>query len=450
MDCLLKIKNNYQGKKVLILGLGIQDGGVEAVRFFAKLGCQIRVSDLRQPKVLQVALDKLKEFPQIKYEFGEHSLDFLHWAEVVVRNPGVPNGSPTLVMARSLNKEILMPSAFLLKNCDLKTIGITGTRGKSTTTNLTFEILKKLSPNKVSMAGNLPQYSPFKIISNSEAQTVVMELSSWELQGFRENSLSPEIAVLTNIYPDHLNYYNSMDEYIDDKLQILANQKPTDWFVTLESTYQKYPQIKKHLRGKLKLVPDNYYQGQFEFLIGNHNRQNASLALAVGEILGFSTTLINPIIAKFPGLPYRLEYLGTLKGASVYNDTTSTTPIAGITALSALSKQFPDRKILAVIGGNDKKLPYEEWAEVVNAKSARIYLLPGTFSERVKTTLDRTKLETAPDLPNLFEQLIGRLDTETIVLFSPAATSFATFKNEFDRGEQFNQEYQTFRQRYGA
>jgi len=450
MDCFLKVKKLYQGKKVLILGLGIQDGGVEAVRFFRKLGCVIRVSDLRDPKLLQTALAKLKEFPDIEYEFLQHSPDFIHWAEIVVRNPGVPNGSPTLALARSLGKEILMPSAFLVKNCALKTIGITGTRGKSTTTNLIFEILNKLSPETVSLAGNLPQYSPFKIVSNHKAKTVVMELSSWELQGFREYSLSPQIAVLTNIYPDHLNYYSSMDEYIEDKLQIINDQKPDDWFVVLESVYHQFPLIKKYLHSQLKLVKDDYYQGNFEFLIGTHNRHNASLALAVGEILGFQTKDIEPVIAKFPGLPYRLEYLGTLKGAPVYNDTTSTTPVAGITALTALKEKYPDKKILAILGGNDKKLPFEEWAQTVNRLSDRIYLLPGTFSERVESTLDKHKLEKSESLPTLFEQVVSRLKPNTILLFSPSATSFATFKNEFDRGDQFNREYQTCLKRYGA
>jgi len=434
----------------LDLGLGIQDGGVEAVRFFAKLGCKIRVSDLREAKLLQKALKKIESIPTIKYEFGQHSPEFLHWCDVIVRNPGVPSQSPALTMARSLGKEVLMPSAFLLKNCYLNSIGVTGTRGKSTTTNLIFEILKKLSKEKVSMAGNLPQYSPFKIATDPTVQTVVMELSSWELQGFREQRLSPQIAVLTNIYPDHLNYYNSMDEYIEDKLQILANQKIEDWFITLNSTYQKFPLIKKYLNAQLKLVPDDYYQGKFEFLIGDHNRHNASLALAVGEILGFPSKKVASIISKFPGLPYRLEFLGTLKKALFYNDTTSTTPIAGITALKALSKQFPHKEILAVVGGNDKKLPYRDWAKAVNLYSKHIYLLPGSFSERVIDSLDQTKLQKATDLPNLFEQLLANLNSKAIVLFSPSATSFATFKNEFDRGEQFNRQYQIFRDLHGA
>jgi len=450
MDCLSKIKNKYQGKKILILGLGIQDGGVEAVRFFGKLGCEIRVSDLRKRELLQGALSKLTEFPTIKYEFEEHSLEFLRWSEVIIRNPGVPNNSSPILTARSLKKEILMPSAFLVKNCALKSIGITGTRGKSTTTNLIYTILKNLSPTKIALAGNLPQYSPFKVVSDTTVNTVIMELSSWELQGFREQRISPQIAILTNIYPDHLNYYNSMSEYIEDKLQILANQKPNDWFVTLNSTYQRVPEIKKHLRGKIKIVPDDYYQGKFKFLIGEHNRQNASLALAATELAGFPATKIVPIIANFPGLPFRLECLGTLKGALVYNDTTSTTPVAGLTALQALSKQYPNKKILTVIGGNDKKLPFTDWAKLVNTQSERIYLLPGSFSERVITFLDEAKLEKVADLPSLFPQLFKHLNSKTIILFSPAATSFATFKNEFDRGEQFNREYQIFLKRYGA
>ena len=452
MDCLFEIKQKYHDKKILILGLGIQDGGFEALNFFYQLGAKVRVSDLKDETKLESALLKIKRFPDIKYELGRHSDEFIEWANVIVRNPGIPYHSQVLALARKLGKEVIMPSAFLLKNCRFKSIGITGTRGKSTTTNIIFQILKTHLPGKTHLAGNLPKFSPFKLLPILRpSDTVVLELSSWELQGCRDNQISPDIAVLTNIYPDHLNFYEHLEEYSEDKMQIFSHQKPTDFLVTLESTYnQLEKQIKKYLRSQLVVVSDNYYQGSFDHLLGDHNRQNASLALKVAELMKISQEQATKTITSFVGLPFRLEYLGTLKSARIYNDSTSTTPIAGIKALQALKKHFEDREVILVAGGNEKKLPFEEWLVEANAKSGHIFLLPGTFSDLVKNRLDKQKLTLVSDLNELFTKLEPYLSDQHLILFSPSATSFATFKNEFDRGEQFNEHYQRFLVKYGA
>ena len=451
MDCFFKIKQQYQNKRVLILGLGLQGGGITAVNFFSKIGSKIRVSDLKSKAQLKNSLKTLSAYPNLEFEFEKHSRKFIKWAEVIVRNPGVNLNSPALKLARKLNKEIILASAFFLKNCQVKTVGITGTRGKSTTTNLIYSILKNNLNNPIHLAGNLPQHSPFKLIEQIKSNDLaIMELSSWELQGFRDNGVAPNIAVLTNIYPDHLNYYDNMDDYIDDKMQILANQKNNDWFVTLESTYQQYQkQINNYLKAKLILVKPDYFKERPKYLLGTHNLENCSLAFKVGQLLKINDQQIIQAIINFPGLEFRLQKLGTIKQSLFFNDSTSTTPIAGIKAINTLKQNFNNKNIIFICGGKDKNLPFQDWLKIVENNCKQVFLLPGSFSDLVESKI-KPKLTKVKDLETLFTKLIPLLNEQNIILFSPSATSFATFNNEFDRGEQFNKQFQINLTRYGA
>lgn len=451
MDCFSKIKKQYQHKKVLILGLGLQGGGLAAVDFFAKIGCQIKISDLKTQSQLQPSLFKLKQkYPQIEYEFGKHSDKYLNWADVIIRNPGVNLNSPALKLAKQLNKEIVLASAFFLKHCPVKTIGITGTRGKSTTTNLIYESLKKFSNTPVHLAGNLPEHSAFKLIEKVQVNDiVVLELSSWELQGLADYKVAPNIAILTNIYPDHLNYYRNMQEYINDKMQIFTHQQKHDFLVTLLPTYKLFQKhIDNNCRSQLILVPANYYQQKPKYLLGQHNIENASLALKVGEIMGINKSNLYHTMQNFPGLKYRLQYLGTIKKAPFFNDSTSTTPIAGLVAIKTIKAHYPKKQLILVCGGKEKNLPFDSWLKTVNQQTQQIFLLPGTFSDLILPKLKPTCTQ-VPDLPSLFAALVPLLTENTIVLFSPSATSFTTFNNEFDRGYQFYKQFAVYQSRYG-
>lgn len=450
MDCFFKIKKLYQHKTILILGLGIQ-GGWQAADFFYNLGSKVLISDMKTKTQLKASLEKLAKCSKIEYEFGLHSSYFLNRADVIVRNPGVPINSLILKQARALNKKIIMGSSFLLSSCIPMSVGITGTRGKSTTTNFIYQILKNNLKQPVYLAGNLPQYSAFRLINKIKPKdNVVFELSSWELQGFRQAKISPQIAVLTNIYPDHLNFYNNMQEYIDDKMQIFSHQKKTDYFVTLTTTYQKYKKtIDKYLRSKLVLVDSNYYKSKFKYLLGDHNQQNASLALKVGELMQIETPKIEKILKNSKPLTFRLEKIGTIKSAVFYNDSTSTTPTAGIMGLQSISNSYPQHQIFLIVGGKEKNLPYDKWLALVNKLAFKIYLLPGSFSDLIVTKIDKNKLTLTKDIPAIFNKIVPFLNKKKVVLFSPSATSFATFNNEFHRGEEFSKIFKQFQTKYG-
>ena len=223
----------------------------------------------------------------------------------------------------------------------------------------------------------------------------------------------------------------------------LSSQEITDLISMDES------EIDKYLCSKLILVKNNYYNKGFKYLIGQHNQENASLALKVGELVGITKAKIEPVIRDFPGLAFRLEFLGTLQQSPFYNDSTSTTPVAGIKAMEAISTEFPNKKIILVIGGKDKNLPFDQWLTLVNQVPDQIFMLPGSFSDLVEKKI-RKKLTLVEDFKALFAKLLPLLNSQTIVLFSPSATSFATFNNEFDRGEQFSSHFKRCQKEYGA
>jgi len=266
-----------------------------------------------------------------------------------------------------------------------------------------------------------------------------------------EVKTSPRIAVFTNFYPDHLNYHASMDAYLDDKVNIFRFQKKTDYVVT-SSPVLNLPLVKKEIRGQVIVSSKNDFAGSLKKLIGEHNYENAAMALHVSRLCAIPEKDAQETISSFPGLPYRLEYLGTVRQVPFYNDSTSTTPIACITALKAIHKQNDHHRIVLILGGNSKNLPLDELVASVNKYVSRITLLSGTMTEEIRRKLAKSFVTntTFEGFEPLFESLVPTLTEHDLVLFSPAATSFATFNNEFDRGKQFTGTFAAFQKKYGT
>ena len=454
MDCFLKIKKQYAQKKVLILGLGLQGGGLMAAKLFTELNCSVIVSDLRTEQQLKSSLAQLKQYPQVKFELGEHKKQSVLWADLIIRNPGVKINAPVLAYARQHQKEILMPSMLFFKHCSIFTIGVTGTRGKSTTTNLIYSVLKKQLPHKtIHLAGNLPNLSVLRLLKKVDPEDwLVCEFSSWQLQGLRQIKYSPNLAVLTNIYPDHLNFYPSFDDYIQDKQVIVRFQKTNEHFFALKKVIEQYPIFTQSAKSQKHFIKSDFYSNGFQHLLGQHNQENASLALAVTQHLKVPTLKAKVIINQFPSLTCRLEYLGSIKSVPVYNDSTSTTPVAGIKAIQAIKVKYPHKLIALVLGGNSKNLPWQEYLELINSEVNKVYLIPGTFTEEVKSSLAKN-VKVFPEsqsINKLWQTIVNNLQNSEVVLFSPGATSFATFQNEFDRGQQFTKAFMYFKTKYGS
>lgn len=419
------------------MGLGRLGGGEGVARFFAEEGACVTATDLKEEKELREPLERLKGLP-ITYVLGKHRKEDFQKQDLVIRNPDVPRESEFLEIARENKIPIEMDESLFLKLCPVPVIGVTGTRGKTTTTTLIGEILKE-GGYQTLLGGNLPGVATISLLRQITPQTkVVLELSSWQLQSLAQSKISPHIALITNIYPDHLNRYKDMDDYIADKKLIFAYQTEKDFLVLNQSdkivksfTFQAKAKIIWFKKG-------DWRPNWFLKIPGEHNRENASAALAVGKLLKVHEEIIKKAVGNFSGLPHRLEIVRQLGGVTYIDDSSSTTPIAGIMALRA----HAGKPIILLAGGNSKKLDLSEFAQETSKRVKAVVLLEGTATGELESGI--RNYESGIKILGRFSDfkeaiLVAKNVAEPgdIVLLSPGCTSFAMFKNEFDRGEKF-------------
>src|SRR6266571_1027553 len=218
---------DLRGKRVLVMGLGLQGSGMAAARYAAQQGAIVRVTDMKSPEILAPSVQALAGLP-IEFVLGEHRHEDFLWAEIVIRNPGIPLTSPYLRLAHEHGAHIEMEIALFFLACPGRIIGITGTRGKTTTSTLMHSILQNSGAHTV-LGGNVAGIETLSLLPQITSDTlVVLELSSWQLEGLAPHRISPAVAVMTNIYPDHLNTYSGMADYAEAKANIFRYQRSTD------------------------------------------------------------------------------------------------------------------------------------------------------------------------------------------------------------------------------
>lgn len=437
-----KFKKAYQGKKVLIMGLGLLGGGVGVAKIFSEIGSKVIVTDLKSKGELKSSLRKLEGIP-IKFVLDKHNKKDFENCDLVVRNPAVPKNSPFLQIAKKKRIPITMETALFARFCSVPIIGVTGTRGKTTTATLIYELLKSAGKNAL-LGGNVRGMATLSLLKKIKNDSlVVLELSSWELQGFDQEKISPYIAVITNIYPDHLNRYKNMREYIKDKKIIFKYQNKDDFLVlNKENPYTK--KMAKEAKAKIAWFSKDDFPPDWKLrLLGEHNRENAAAAYSVGEIFKLYSQWMRPVFETFRGVEYRLEEIAEIDGVKYINDTTSTIPQAAMAALRAFR-----RPIILLAGGASKNLDLSGLAKEIVKKTKAVVLLEGTATDRLESLINRSRGE---------EKILGRFSNfkkavlaarkaakkGDVILLSPGCASFGMFKNEYDRGEQFNKVVKT-------
>lgn len=434
------LKAKYQGKKVLVVGLGLQGGGVGVAKFFAELGAKVTVTDKKNETQLADSIEKLKKY-SINYSLGGHrTKDFLN-SDIIFKGPGVSWSLKEIVEAEKKGIPIEMEMAFVARYFPGKIIGITGTRGKSTTTNLIYKLLKD-NGFETLLGGGLPGISNLEYLKKANNNTwLVAELSSWALSGFHKKKISPHIAVFTNFYPDHLNYYQNMDDYLFDKKAIFMYQKASDYLVINKKLLNLLD--KSSIKSKVLTFSINDVHENFENLTGDHNKENIAAVLKVAEILNIEKRKAINTIANFQSLPFRQQIIAKKQNVIFVNDTTSTTPTATIYAI----KRFSDKPMILILGGNSKNLPFEKLIEELNnPQIKKIFLLAGSFTDEILPFLEEKYQEKISK--KIYDNLqlaikeafleAKKINNDVYLVFSPGATSFAMFNNEFHRGEEFN------------
>ena len=267
------------------MGLGLQGRGVGDAKIFAQAGAQITVTDLKTEAKLASSLKKLLTLP-LKLVLGRHEpADFVS-PDIIIRNPDVDQHHPLLDLARSGHVPIKMDSSLFATYCPLPIIGITGTRGKTTTTLMIYQVLQDTLSAPIFLGGNLPGQATLELLpSLGTTGWVILELSSWELQGWQDEAISPHIGVFTNFYEDHLNRYISMNAYFQDKIAITRHQTSTDWLIVNQHNAWAQKLVQRS-PARIKWFSASDLPTSVKLAIpGDHNRTNAAAVLAVADIL---------------------------------------------------------------------------------------------------------------------------------------------------------------------
>ncbi len=416
------------------MGLGLLGRGVGDARYLAECGAELIVTDLKSREELAESVAHLESFSNIRFVLGEHRLVDFRNRDLILKAAGVPLESPFIAEARRSNIPIRMSADLFAELSGVPVVGVTGTRGKSTVAHMLYAILKAAGV-PVLLGGNVRGVSTLALLPEATpGHTAVLELDSWQCQGWGEANMSPHTAVFTTFYPDHLNYYRDNPEaYLADKANIFLNQKPEDTLVlgrqcapTIIEIYGERIESKVIVADALKL-PDTWVLK----IPGLHNRYNAALALAAARAVWIPDGESRTALESFAGVPGRLELVREVNGVKVYNDTTATTPEATLAALAAL----PEGRTILIMGGADKELAMDALLEKL-PETKRVILLTGTGTERVRSGLpDAPVYDT---LTSAVEDAVSHAVSGDAILFSPAFASFGMFKNEYDRGDQFS------------
>ena len=425
-----KAKAFFKGKKITVMGLGLLGKGLGDTIFLAQCGAQLTVTDMRTAAQLKASLDALKKFKNITYVLGEHRLEDFENCDMVLKAQGIPLDSIYIAHAKANKISVRMDDelfvSFLPKN--VKVVGVTGTRGKTTTTSLIYHILKKAG-KKVHLGGNIRGVATLSLLKKvAPGDIVVLELSSWQLQGFGESKIAPNISVFTNFMPDHMNYYkNDLKTYFADKAYVFKYQTVDDTLIIDESLQKKIP---KAYKGKLVVSKASELPKNWKLqIVGEHNIANAVLAIQAVKALKIPMTKIKEGVESFKAVEGRLQLVKNIKGVSIYNDNNSTTPEATTVAL----KSFPKKQIVLIMGGADKALDTTMLLETASEYAHTVVLLPGSGSDKI-TNEDFYRAESLKDA---LETAYKSAEKGDVVLFSPGFASFGMFVNEYDRNDQF-------------
>lgn len=459
MDGDLKLKN----KRVTVMGLGLHGGAVGTVKWLCKQGAEVLVTDLKGEEELKESIEKLDNLKGVSFVLGKHrEKDFIA-TDLVVRNPGVPRDSKYLEITRRAGVDIEMDSSLFFKHCASRDIiGITGSKGKTTTARVIAHLLSGVS-KKVVIVG-VDGVSPLNELKNIAVDTtVVFELSSWRLEALDEQKISPSTAVVTSLYPDHLNTYKSFESYIEVKKAIVRYQGKGDaavlnyddelvqkWALEIKGKLYWYSLNSVLLEGagiyvdgsEVKIKRNGEVNSLFSAselsALNNHMARNVLPAVLLAEIRGMKFNEISSLLGSMKTMPHRLEHVRKVRGVTYVNDTTATIPEATIAAL----KSFSNRKIVLILGGSDKGLNYGELAQKINRLDVKaIIFLPGNASARISQEIGEISapIFKVGNMEEAVEQASSVAEKGEVVLLSPAAASFGLFKHEFDRGDQFKE-----------
>lgn len=450
---LVNYIENIKNKKIAVLGLGISN--YPLIKFLSKYNNNISIFDRKNNEDM---LLKIKSLGDYKYFFGENYLDNLNGYDIIFRTPGLRPDHPNILKEISNGAELTSEMELFVDLCPAQIFGITGSDGKTTTTTLIYNILKEHGYNCY-LGGNIGTPLLDKIEEISIDDKVVLELSSFQLMTFKK---SVDVAVVTNITPNHLDMHTNMDEYVEAKKNIFKfsqnkkliinydNEITNSFKDTENSVLFSRRNILKNgafLKGDHLFYKDNDFEMKIVNIKdikipGMHNVENY-LAAICATIDYVDANTISKVAKTLSGVAHRIEFVREYLGVKYYNDSIATSPTRAIAGLNSF-----DQKLILIAGGKDKNIDYTEFGRVLAQKIKHLILI-GATSEKIKNSL----LQGIKEFPSDIEIKIDECKTyeevvltaknvscqNDIVILSPASTSFDMFNNFEERGNLFKE-----------
>lgn len=438
----------FEKKKILILGMA--RSGYACCKTLVKLGCQVVLNDSKDENKLDK--DKLAELRKLNVQIilGNHPDNLLDETfDYIVKNPGIKNNHKYVLKAKELKIPVIneVEVGYNLLPHNVKLIAITGTNGKTTTTTLTYNIIKEYYPN-THLAGNIGY--PLCSILNTikEGDILVMEISCQQLANLK--TFRPDIAILTNLSPAHIDFFDDYETYKKVKVKLFENQSESDYAIlnheNLDSlaSCQNIKAHKLYFSSREKIdayLKDNdlYYKDEFiinknDLIIkGSHNVENALGAIIIAKLMKIPTEVIQKVLKKFRGVEHRLELVDVVKTRKFYNDTEATNIKCTQIALEA----FKDNEIVLFLGGLERGQDFHELTKFMS--KVRVIIGIGECRNRVKEFADSLHLECHifETLKEGFKKAIEVSKENDIILLSPASASWDQYKECEERGDEF-------------
>ncbi len=429
------IPKSFTGKCVTVAGLGRFGGGIGAIRYLAGQGAKVTVSDQASEAELAGSVAKIADLDVTLHLGGHLAKDFLE-TDLLVVNPAMPKSVSILADAITAGVPYTTEINLFIQRCPCKIIGITGSVGKSTTTAMAGEILTQKFSTHV--GGNIGRSLLGDLDSIAPDHVVVLELSSFQLEDLPLIGISPAIALVTNLGPNHLDRHGTMDAYAAAKKNIFAFQTADDVLI-LNRNCTETASWASEARGKVEYF--DAADEPFELSVpGKHNQANAQAAWAIAKQMGVTRTEAAEALASFAGLPHRLQFVAEVNGVRYFNDSKCTTPEGAIVAVEA----FEPGKSIVIAGGYDKGVSFETLGKAL-AEKAKAVIAIGDCSQQILAAIEaaasaapeKSIAQSAADLASAVTAAAALAEPGDAVLLSPACASYDMFTNYEQRGQEF-------------
>ena len=450
------MKTDWNSKRVTIIGAARQ--GLAAARWLVRHGAQVTLNDNRPADSMMEAKAELSDL-NITWVLGSHPVDILDTTDVVCLSGGVPLTNPLVVEAAQRDIPVTNDTQIFMENVPCKTVGITGSAGKTTTTTLVGQMAKNSLGNQAFVGGNMGDPLLNHVDNMNSEDVAILEISSFQLE---QMNISPNVATILNITPNHLDRHSTMEAYAAIKGKILDFQNPFDFAILCREDPGSWNMHEK-VQGKLvsfgnSSFPSNQdgsflsdrvlvlhkhgsnipllHRDQIQ-LRGDHNVLNVLAAFAIGYATGLPLEAMLSAAKDFRGVPHRLEFVREWKGSKWYNDSIATAPERTMAAVRSFSEP-----IILLLGGRDKNLPWDKLAALVHERVERVVVF-GEAAEKIAVALEKANgplqktVEHCKTLDEAVQAAARWSKPGEVILLSPGGTSFDQFRDFEERGEAF-------------